>query len=142
MKIDDAVQELATSVNFATLTTLMPDGTPQSHVMWVDADASHVMINTEVHRTKFRNLLRDPRATVTIWDLDDPYRFAEVRGRMVEHITGPEARAHIDACSQRYLGHAYTSPITSERVIVRIAADHVYLNGITRATPSDDEPSS
>ncbi len=134
--LDAAVHALATTTNFATLTTLLPDGTPQTHVMWIDADATHLLINTEVHRRKFQNLLQDPRATVTIWDRDNPYRFAEVRGRMVEAVRGPEAREHIDACSQRYLGRDYPSPITSERVLVRIAPDHVYLNGIERTAPA------
>ena len=134
--LDAALHALATTTNFATLTTLLPDGTPQTHVMWIDADATHLLINTEVHRRKFQNLLQDPRATVTIWDRDNPYRFAEVRGRMVEAVRGPEAREHIDACSQRYLGRDYPSPITSERVLVRIAPDHVYLNGIERTAPA------
>ncbi len=143
--LDAAVRALATTTNFATLTTLLPDGTPQTHVMWVDADEEHILINTEVHRRKFRNLLEDPRATVTIWDRENPYRFAEVRGRMVEEVRGPEARAHIEACAQRYLGRDYPSPITSERVLVRIAPDHVYLNGIeptSTATGDDGEPRS
>jgi PPOX class probable F420-dependent enzyme len=134
--LDATVRALATTTNFATLTTLLPDGTPQTHVMWVDADDEHILINTEVHRKKFKNLVQDPRATVTIWDRDDPYRFAEVRGRMVEQVTGPQARAHIDACAQRYLGRDYPSPITSERVLVRIAPDHIYLNGIERSAPA------
>jgi PPOX class probable F420-dependent enzyme len=134
--IDAVVHALATATNFAALTTLLPDGTPQTHVMWVDADDEYLLINTEVHRRKFQNLLHDPRATVTIWDRDDPYRFVEVRGHMVDHLTGPQARAHIEVCAQRYLGRDYPSPITSERVIVRIAADHVFLNGIERPTQS------
>ena len=132
MPIDDDVRALATGQNFAALTTLLPDGTPQTHIMWVDADDEHVIINTEVHRAKFRNLERDPRATVTIWDREDPYRFVEVRGRVVGTVTGPEALAHIEACSQRYFGRPYPGPIQSERVMVRIAPDRVYWNGRRR----------
>jgi len=132
MALDEDVRELATGLNFSALTTLLPDGTPQTHVMWVDADDDHVLINTEVHRAKFKNLQRDARATVTIWDRDDPYRFAEVRGRAVEFVTGPEALAHIEACSQRYFGRPYPGPIQSERVIVRIAPDRIVRNGMSR----------
>jgi len=132
MGLDEDVRALATAKNFAALTTLLADGTPQTHVMWVDADDEHVLINTEVHRTKFRNLQRDPRATVTIWERDDPYRFAEVRGRAVRFTTGPRARAHIDACSQRYFGRDYPAPITSERVIVHIAPERIVRNGLDR----------
>jgi PPOX class probable F420-dependent enzyme len=132
MDLDEDVRLLARAGNFAALTTLLADGTPQTHVMWVDADEEHILINTEVHRTKFLNLQRDPRATVTIWERDDPYRFAEVRGRAVRFTTGPEARAHIDACSQRYFGRDYSSPITSERVIVHIAPERIVRNGLDR----------
>lgn len=130
MPLDDDVREIATGQNFAALTTLLPDGTPQTHIMWVDADDEHVIINTEVHRAKFRNLQRDPRATVTIWDRDDPYRFVEVRGRVAGTVTGPEALAHIETCSQRYFGRPYPGPIQSERVIVRIAPERIVRNGM------------
>ena len=97
---------------------------PATHVMWVDADADHLLINTEVHRAKFAAVERDPRVTVMVWVLDDPYAYAEVRGRVVETVRGPEARAHIDALSQKYRGRDYDpSIITSERVILRIAPD-------------------
>lgn len=137
--LDVVVRDIATASppNFATLTTLLGDGTPQTHVMWIDADDEHLLINTEVHRRKFKNLLHDPRATVTIWDRDDPYRFAEARGHMVEHVTGPAALAHIERCAMRYLGRGYPSTITSERVVVRIAVDHVFLNGIGRTAAED-----
>ena len=138
MRLDDDVRRLATGTNFATLTTLLPDGTPQSHVMWVDADDDHLLINTEVHRAKYRNLRRDPRATVTVWERDDPYRFVEVRGRAVAFVTGPEARAHIDACAQRYFGRPYPAPIESERVLVRIVPDRVVRVGLERPRGEED----
>ena len=128
--LDPRVRALATGPNFGVLTTLASDGHPRSHVMWVDADDRHLLINTEVHRAKHRDVLRDPRVTVTVWDAENPYRFAEVRGRVVERVTGPEARAHIDACARRYLGRDYPGTITSERVILRIAPGRVHFNGI------------
>ncbi len=72
--LEDAVKTMATAKNFASLTTLLPDGQPMTHVMWVDADEGHILINTEVHRQKFKNVERDPRVTVTIWDSQNPYR--------------------------------------------------------------------
>ena len=53
------VIELARGDNFGALTTLLPDGHPQTQVMWVDADDEHLLINTEVHRQKFTNVERD-----------------------------------------------------------------------------------
>ncbi len=115
------VLELARGENFATITTLLPDGHPQTQVMWVGTDGEHLLINTEVHRQKYRNVERDPRVTLTIWDREDPYRFVEVRGEVVEKVRGPEAREHIDELSYKYRGHAYKTRIRSERVVLRIA---------------------
>ena len=115
------VLELARGQNFAALTTLLPGGHPQTQVMWVDANGQHLLINTEVHRQKFRNVERDPRVTVTIWDKENPYRFVEVRGEVVEKVKGIEAREHIDELSHKYRGKPYQTPIRSQRVVLRIA---------------------
>ena len=115
------VLELARGQNFAALSTLLPGGHPQTQVMWVDADGEHLLVNTEVHRQKFRNLERDPRVTLTIWDKENPYRFVEVRGEVVEKVKGPEARRHIDELSYKYHGRSYQTPIQSERVVLRIS---------------------
>jgi PPOX class probable F420-dependent enzyme len=120
--LDETLTRLATTGrNIAAVTTLMPDGTAQTTPMWVDADGEHMLLNTEVHRQKFRNLTRDPRVTVTIWDVAEPFVYGELRGELVDTVTGPDARAHIDELSQRYVGHDYANPITSERVILKIA---------------------
>jgi PPOX class probable F420-dependent enzyme len=120
-EVHQMVLELTRGQNFAALTTLLPDGHPQTQVMWIDANEQHLLVNTEVHRQKFRNVERDPRVTVTIWDMEDPYRFVEVRGEVVEKVKGQEAREHIDELSQKYRGKPYQTQIQSERVVLRIA---------------------
>jgi PPOX class probable F420-dependent enzyme len=122
--VDPTVRELAQGANFAALTVHLASGTAMTHVMWVDATDDEVLINTEVHRDKFRAVERDPRVTVTVMDATDPYHYAEVRGRVVETVRGPEARAHIDKLSRKYRGKDYDpSIIQSERVILRIAPE-------------------
>lgn len=116
-------RDLAAGPNIGVLTTLLHDGSSQTHVMWVDADEDHLLLNTEVHRAKFKNMERDPRVAVTIVDRHDMYSYVEVRGEVVETIRGPEARAHIDQLSRKYFGRDYGNPITSERVIIRIRPD-------------------
>ena len=126
MPLDEDVARLAKGKNLATVVTLMPNGQPQALLTWVDADEDHVLINTEVHRAKFRAVERDPRVTVTIWQRDDPYTYAEVRGQVVETVRGLKARAHIDSLSRKYRGKDYDdAAITSERVILRIAPETV-----------------
>jgi PPOX class probable F420-dependent enzyme len=124
--VDPGVRELAQAPNFATLSVILRSGRPMTHVMWVDADEDHILINTEAHRAKFRAIERDPRVTVTVWQRDDPYTYAEVRGQVVATTRGQEARDHIDSLSRKYRGKDYDdSAITSERVILRIAPETV-----------------
>lgn len=120
--LDADVKALADGPNFAVFTTLLSDGHPMAHVMWIGCDDDHLLINTEVHRSKFRHIERDPRVTVTIIDRENPYRFAEVRGEVVKTVRGAEARDHIDALSQKYTGKPYNpDAIQTERVILKIS---------------------
>ena len=119
--LEPAIRDLAaTGTNFGTLAVPLPNGQTLSHVMWVDATDEQILINTEVHRAKYRAIQQHPEVTVTIWDAQNPYRYAEVRGRVIGEVRGDEARRHIDTLSQRYLGHDYAAPIQSERVVLRI----------------------
>ncbi|MBS1847373.1 MAG: TIGR03618 family F420-dependent PPOX class oxidoreductase [Actinobacteria bacterium] len=129
MTLDPTLVEFATAQNFAALTTLAADGQPSTHMMWVDADDDHLIINTEIHRQKFKNITGDPRVCVTVIDAGSPYRYIEARGRVVEIVHGDAARRHIDEVSRRYTGADYAPPITSERVIVKIAVDRIHRNG-------------
>ena len=121
--LEPAIKELAQGKNFAVITVHLPSGAAATQVMWVDADDDYILMNTEVHRAKFKALEADPRVTVTVWDKENPYRYAEVRGRVASTETGPEARAMIDRLSQKYTGHEYGAQIESERVILRIAPE-------------------
>ena len=83
------------------LTTLLPDGTPQSSLVWVDSDGANVLLNTTLERQKGRNLRRDPRATLLVIDPRNDSRWIEVRGR-VASITTAGAEAHADKLTHRY----------------------------------------
>ena len=122
--LDPAIRDLASKgANFATICFHLPGGQIASHVMWVDADDEHIRINTEVHRAKYRAIEQNPSVTVTVWNKENPYQYGEVRGTVVGEVRGPEARANIDALSQRYTGNLYGNAIESERVILKIAPD-------------------
>ncbi|MEA2434579.1 MAG: hypothetical protein QOG54_2036 [Actinomycetota bacterium] len=121
--IDETVKRFAQAANFGTIATLLKDGSPITHVMWVDCDDEFILINTEVHRRKYKNIKRDPRVSVAIWDDDDPTEYVEIRGRVVEEVRGDEARDHIEKLSQKYEGKTYTNEIVSERVILKIAPE-------------------
>lgn len=124
--LDEKTRALAEAKNFAVLSTMLPSGRIQSQMMWVDTDGEHIIVNTEVDRAKYRNIEQNPVATALIVDSENPWNYSEVRGRVVETITGPEAKAHIDAMAKKYLDKdVYPNPIRSERVIVKIAPERV-----------------
>jgi len=85
--------------------TLMPDGSPQIPVVWIDAedDGGHVLVSTGTKRQKLRNVGRDRRVAVSVVDKDDPWRWVVVRGELVE-LTREGAEEHIDTLAQKYLG--------------------------------------
>jgi PPOX class probable F420-dependent enzyme len=127
--LDSTARDLAQGKNFAAFTTLLPSGQPSTHVMWVDADDEHILINTETGRQKYANVERDPRVAVTVIDSESPYRYVEVRGRVVGKVTGAEARQHIDSLSEKYMGGPYSMPIATERVILQIEPERVRIQG-------------
>jgi PPOX class probable F420-dependent enzyme len=110
---------------FAHLATLMPDGQPQVTPVWVDYDGRYVVINTAQGRQKDKNMAREGRVAMSIIDPDNPYRYLEVRGRIVER-TLDGADKHIDAMAKKYLGkdkYPYGQP-GEVRVLYKIAAEH------------------
>jgi PPOX class probable F420-dependent enzyme len=114
------IKALAQGKNFAALTVMLPSGTPMTHIMWIDADDNHLLINTEIGRAKDKAMDTDPRVTVAIWDANNPYSYAEVRGRVVGKFDGQDAADHINACSQKYTGQPYGFGPTDKRVVYRV----------------------
>lgn len=124
--LEPPVRRLAEGPNLAALTTILKSGAAQTHMMWVSvsSDGSHLLINTEMNTQKARNIQREPRVTLMIWDHDNPYAFVEVRGRVVDTVKGPVARAHIDELSWKYTGRPYPDQaIQSDRVMFKIKAE-------------------
>lgn len=96
-------EDLFAKKALASMATLMPDGRPQVTPVWCDFDGQNVLINTAVGRVKDRNLQRDGRVSLAIIDPDNPYRYLEVRGTVIER-TEKGADAHIDRMAKKYLG--------------------------------------
>lgn len=120
------------------LTTIMPDGGPQSSIIWVDYDGECVLINTTLERQKGRNLRANPKVTILVMDPNDSSRWVEVRGQ-VREITAEGAEAHADKLTQRYCPnkqHFYGDiyPVEQKeketRVIVKILPIKICLDAI------------
>ena len=120
MTLDNKTLLMAAGPNYAALTTLFKNGVPQTHVMWVDTDGENILINTEIHRVKYKNVKIDPRVTVMIWKHDNPFKFVEIRGEVIGEITGKEARDNIDKLSNKYWDKPYPFPIQTERIVLVI----------------------
>ncbi len=121
------------------LTTMMPDGTPQSSIVWVDYDGEHLLINTTLERQKGQNMRANPKVALLVIDPGDTGRWIEVRGQVTE-MTTDGAEAHADVLTQRYTGkeHFYRDIYPPEqkdketRVIVKIQPLKVSLDAIFR----------
>lgn len=138
--IPDTHVDLLQAPVHGVLTTIMPDGTPQSSLVWVDYDGEYVLLNTTLERQKGQNMQMNPKVTILVIDPKDSTRWVEVRGRVSE-ITQDGAEVHADKLTQRYCRnkvHFYGDiyPIEQRqketRVIVKIQPVKVCLDAIFR----------
>lgn len=131
-KLSPGAVKLLKEPQLAQIATVMADGSPQLTPVWVDVepDGSMVLINTGEGRVKDRNVERNPEVAVSVVDKDNYFRFATVRGRIVER-TYEGADAHIDRLARKYLGqdkYPWHQP-GQRRVIYKIKPHHVLEGG-------------
>ena len=124
MTFSDGVRRLLDAANPAVLATLNPDGSPQTSVVWVTRDGDELLISTQRGRRKERNVLRDPRVSLTVYDLADPDVYAEIRGTAT--VTEDVGRAVAVRLAEEYegpgAGQEYLDlPTELVRVVMRIA---------------------
>jgi PPOX class probable F420-dependent enzyme len=124
ISLSDATVRLLDGRNFAVLATVNADGSPQTSAMWVGRDGNDLLFSTVQGRLKHRNMLRDPRVSVTVHEAANPYNYAELRGRAV--IT-PDPDAALDRqLSWKYDGKdPDEDPPGTVRVVVRVVVDKV-----------------
>jgi PPOX class probable F420-dependent enzyme len=82
ISFSDATLNLLDGKNYAVLATVNADGSPQTSAMWVGRDGDDLLFSTIEGRIKHRNMVRDPRVSVTILDAADPENYVELRGRV------------------------------------------------------------
>ena len=126
MVLDKKTIAMASGPNYAALTTLFKDGSPQTHIMWVDTDGEYLLINTEIHRAKYLNTTNDQRVNVMIWKHDDTFKFVEVRGKVIGEIKGEEAFDNIQALSNKYWNKPYPFPVQTEGIVLKIEAEREF----------------
>jgi len=125
-----AFHDLFERRTFAHVVTMSPDGLPHATPVWIDYDPDddRILVNTERHRRKAKNVAENPAVAVSMTDPEDPYRYLSVSGE-VEEVTTGGAREHIEQLAQRYVGGEYPSEIQTERVVLRIRPDRVMTSG-------------
>lgn len=126
-ELSEGVRKLFDAANFATVTSINPDGGPQSTVVWVRRDGDDVLFSTIRGRRKPRNFARDARASILVIDPEDPYRYAEVRGTVT--MEDDPAGDLIQELSLKYTGKPWEDQPGAERLIVRVRPDKVTLRG-------------
>jgi len=118
----EATLRLLDGRNYAVLATVNQDGSPQTSAMWVGREGDDLLLSTVAGRVKHRNMLRDPRVSVTVLDAADPENYVELRGRVA--ITPDVGRRVDTALSWKYDGKVPgPDPPGAVRVIVRMTVE-------------------
>ena len=124
MMLTAQCRELLRGPNFAVITTINADGTPQQSVVWVAEHDGNVVFSTVEGRAKHRNLVRDPRIGVLVLDHVDGYRYSQIRG--IARLDSTNADALIDELSRKYTGKAWVEKQARPRVNVIVTPTHQY----------------
>jgi len=126
-KLSKKTRALLEGKNFAYIATVNRDGSPQVTPVWIDTDGKNVLVNTALGRIKQKNVARDPRVAIAVFDFSNQYAGSFIRGRVAKTITGKKAEDHIDYLSFKYTGNRkYAGRNSKERrVILVIEPTHV-----------------
>jgi PPOX class probable F420-dependent enzyme len=139
INIPETFSDLLDAPPVAALTTVMPDGQPQTTVVWCNYDGTHVLVNTMRGFRKEKNMRRNPKVTLLCYDPRNPLRYLEVRGTVVE-MTEAGAMEHLDRLSELYVGRSpyFGACVAAELretetpVLCRILPTHVVTLDATR----------
>ena len=130
-QLSETARKKLTDPNFAYFATVLEDGSPHVNPVWVDVSDGQIVVNTALGRVKERNVRRDPRVALSVADKDNQYDKVDIRGRVVDFVTGEEAERHIDKMAKKYLGQD-TYPWKSrqeQRVLLVIEPTVVHEDG-------------
>ncbi|WP_406200160.1 PPOX class F420-dependent oxidoreductase [Kitasatospora sp. NBC_01560] len=128
VQLSDQAQALIDGKSFAVVSTIQPDGSPQSSVVWVKRDGDDILFSTVEGRRKHLNLAKDPRISLVVNPPESPYSYLEVRGAVT--LTREGGRELIDELAKKYRGedvYRFDGP-DDVRVVVRITPRKVVGN--------------
>jgi PPOX class probable F420-dependent enzyme len=136
--IPEEYLDLANCPRVAALTTVMPDGQPQSSLVWCDYDGQCACVNTTFERQKGKNMLANPKVSLLVVDPEDTSRYIEIRGEA--ELVQSGALEHLDQITRQYTSHpqyyGYVFPVERQaqetRLICRIHPKKITLDAIHR----------
>jgi PPOX class probable F420-dependent enzyme len=123
--IPEKFLDLLDSKALADVATIGPNGEPQVNPVWFGWDGQYLYFSQTTGRQKYRNVQRDARVALSIVDPENPYRYLEIRGKVVRIDPDPE-KAFIDEMAQKYLGvekYPWNQP-GDERVVIVVEPQH------------------
>jgi len=121
--VPDQYRHLLDAPNYGVLATVRPDGTPQANPMWFEYDGEFLRFTHTSKRAKFRNLQANPAMSLAILDPDNPFRYLEVRGRLVEVVPDPEGAFYV-RLGKRYGNAGQQPPADSpDRVVLVMSVE-------------------
>ena len=126
-KLDPEIINLMEGTNFASFATLLDNGSPHVAPTWIDHEGDTILINTAIGRVKEKNVKKDPRVAISIYDNKNPYHMISIRGKVTD-ITTNGAEEHIDKLAKRYFGmdkYPRRSP-DEQRILLKIKAEKIY----------------
>lgn len=120
-ELSERAKKLLIGKNFAFVATINKDGSPQLTPTWVDTDGENVLVNTALGRQKNKNVTRDPRVTVGVFDSSNPYEYVSIIGKVAKKVTGKAADDHIDKLAMKYTGASkYTGRNPQEKRVILV----------------------
>jgi PPOX class probable F420-dependent enzyme len=136
ISIPESHLDLLTRPIHGVLTTMMPDGQPQSSLVWCDYDGECARVNTSRERQKGKNMQMNPRVSLLIVDPENTGRFLQIRGEVELIETG--ALEHLDEITRQYTPrpqyYGYVFPVEKRdretRIVCRIHAKKITLDAI------------
>ena len=123
--IPEKYADILDKVAFANVATIGPHGEPQNNPVWFEWDGERLKFSQTKTRQKYKNLQREPRVAISIIDPDNPYRYLELRGELVQVEEDPD-NAFIDKMAKKYIDmdeYPYHQP-GDERIVLYVLPEH------------------
>ncbi|MCK9901940.1 PPOX class F420-dependent enzyme [Parafrankia colletiae] len=120
--LDEKTKEMLDAKNLPVIATVNEDGSPHSSILLVKRDGDILFFTTHVGRRTERNISRDPRVNLSLYDREDPYTSVEIRG--LAEVLEVDGNPLADELTLKYLGELHDVDDNS-RIAIRFVPQKV-----------------